>query len=103
MTSQERNQKIKSYIHQYLNDTFFLFLDQGAVCICILFSAILQNFAHLLRPNGFVLLEIGFDQAAAVTALAHAAGFSDCKTLRDYGGNDRVVLCQGFSAQSTNP
>ena len=37
MTSQERNQKIKSYIHQYLNDTFFLFLDQGAVCICILF------------------------------------------------------------------
>lgn len=37
MTSQERNQKRKSYIHQYLNDTFFLYLDQGAVCICILF------------------------------------------------------------------
>ena len=36
MTSQERNHERKSYIHQNLNDTFFLFLDQGAACICIL-------------------------------------------------------------------
>ena len=55
------------------------------------YRAILQNWQALLAPEGFFLLEIGYDQAEAVTALGEACGF--CATVyRDYGGNDRVVL-----------
>lgn len=60
----------------------------------LFYRAILKNFARCLRPSGMFLFEIGFDQAVAVTALAQAAGFDRCRVLRDYGGNDRVVICQ---------
>ncbi len=43
-----------------------------------------------LAPGGLALLEIGWTQADAVTALAHDAGFA--VTLhRDLGGRDRVL------------
>ncbi len=41
---------------------------------------------------GFVALEIGFDQGAAVTALVRAAGFEPVSTERDLAGLDRVVV-----------
>lgn len=44
-----------------------------------------------LRPGGRIALEIGFDQAVAVTAILAAAGFAAIETSRDLGGNDRVV------------
>ena len=68
----------------------------------LFYRAILRNFSHLLRPNGFMLFEIGFDQADAVTTLAREAGFTDCRMLKDFGGNDRAVLCKGFSAYTVN-
>lgn len=70
-------------------------LDGGADGL-IFYRAILKQYARLLRPNGFMLLEIGFDQAEDVTKIAREAGFADCRVLRDYGGNDRVLLCQGL-------
>ena len=60
----------------------------------LFYRAILTNFAQLLRPSGAFLFEIGFDQAKSVTALACAAGFWDCRVVRDYGGNDRVLICR---------
>ena len=44
-----------------------------------------------LRPNGWLLLEHGFDQGPAVRELLHAQGFSAMETRRDYGGNERVT------------
>ncbi|SDG12257.1 peptide chain release factor N(5)-glutamine methyltransferase [Pelagibacterium luteolum] len=44
-----------------------------------------------LRPNGFLILEIGFDQAHIVSALLKAAGFSDIAVSRDLAGHDRMV------------
>lgn len=55
------------------------------------YRAILQKWRALLRPNGFFLLEIGFDQAAALCELARANGLF-ATVYRDLGGNDRVVL-----------
>ena len=44
-----------------------------------------------LKPNGHVLVEIGHDQGAAVSALFLEAGFDDVSIHRDLAGLDRVV------------
>jgi release factor glutamine methyltransferase len=44
-----------------------------------------------LKPNGHVLVEIGYDQGPAVSALFLEAGFEDVAVHRDLGGLDRVV------------
>lgn len=55
------------------------------------------SFSKFLKPGGRMLLEIGYDQADAVTSLAKEAGFSEIRVIKDLGGNDRVVslLWQG--------
>lgn len=45
--------------------------------------------AHLLA-SGWLLLEHGYDQGAAVRDLLRAAGFTGVVTRRDLGGRDRV-------------
>ena len=57
------------------------------------YRSILSQWTGLLRPNGFILFEIGFDQADALRTLAAEHGFS-ATVYRDYGGNDRVVLLE---------
>lgn len=45
-----------------------------------------------LRPGGWLLLEIGYDQRMRVEAMAGESGhYVDVHFRRDYGGNDRVV------------
>jgi release factor glutamine methyltransferase len=44
-----------------------------------------------LAPGGWVLVEIGFDQGASVSALFLEAGFEDVTIHRDLNGLDRVV------------
>ena len=46
--------------------------------------------AHL-NPGGRLLTEHGFDQGERVRALFEMAGFSEVKTVRDLGGNERVT------------
>lgn len=43
-----------------------------------------------LLPGGWLLLEHGWDQAEAVTALLRARGFLDVENRRDLGGQPRV-------------
>lgn len=52
-----------------------------------------QAAAHLEQP-GFVVLEIGWDQAADVRQLGEDAGLIWLETVQDYGGHDRVVVFQ---------
>lgn len=47
--------------------------------------------AYLL-PNGWLLLEHGWDQGAAVRQLLVDGGYREVATVRDYGDNDRVTL-----------
>lgn len=44
-----------------------------------------------LRPGGSIYLEIGHDQARAVTELLEKAGFDNIKVIKDAPGLDRVV------------
>lgn len=48
----------------------------------------------LLRAGGWLLLEHGLDQGAAVRALLVAAGFVGVETARDLEGRERVTLGQ---------
>ena len=54
---------------------------------------------HHLTPGGFLLMEIGCDQAPAVTALLLDAGFPAPEVIRDLAGRDRVIAAQKPSAQ----
>ena len=44
-----------------------------------------------LRPGGWIFLEIGFDQGAAVRACLEDLGYADVTVRADAGGRDRVV------------
>ncbi|MFQ3788347.1 peptide chain release factor N(5)-glutamine methyltransferase [Halomonas sp. A29] len=52
-----------------------------------------RGMAHLL-PGGWLALEHGHDQAAAVRGLLEAGGFSAVATRRDLGGQERVTFGQ---------
>ncbi|MGQ0699441.1 MAG: peptide chain release factor N(5)-glutamine methyltransferase [Panacagrimonas sp.] len=43
-----------------------------------------------LRPRGWLLVEHGHTQGAAVRDLLQASGFENVTTRRDYGGNERI-------------
>ncbi|WP_062063943.1 peptide chain release factor N(5)-glutamine methyltransferase [Cellvibrio sp. OA-2007] len=53
---------------------------------------IIQHSWDYLRTQGWLLLEHGYDQAAAVRSLLTARGFVQVETRRDLGGNERVSL-----------
>lgn len=55
---------------------------------------IIEQAVNWLNPQGWVVLEHGYDQGAAVREIFSQAGFSQIRTVRDYGKNDRVTLAQ---------
>lgn len=56
----------------------------------IFYRRIVEIAPRLLTPNGLLAFEIGYDQAADVTEMMNGK-FRDVRTMRDLGGNDRVV------------
>ncbi|KQN76501.1 hypothetical protein ASE94_19375 [Devosia sp. Leaf64] len=55
------------------------------------YRVIAAEAGNWLRPDGRVLVEIGYDQGETVSALFLAAGFQDVAVHRDLAGLDRVV------------
>ncbi|MDO9617775.1 MAG: peptide chain release factor N(5)-glutamine methyltransferase [Pseudomonas sp.] len=53
---------------------------------------IIQQAPDYLEAGGWLLLEHGFDQAAAVRELLSARGFSAVESRRDLGGHERISL-----------
>jgi release factor glutamine methyltransferase len=53
---------------------------------------IIQQAPGYLEAGGWLLLEHGFDQAAAVRELLSARGFSEVESRRDLGGHERISL-----------
>jgi len=45
-----------------------------------------------LKPQGWLMLEHGYNQAVSVTGLMAQAGLVNIETIRDLGGNDRVTI-----------
>ena len=53
---------------------------------------ILFGAGRYLKPNGFLALEIGFDQATSVSLLARDTGWGVVEVRKDLGGNDRALI-----------
>lgn len=62
------------------------------------YRVIIGNYGKYLSDGGIMLLEIGCDQAKAVSAIANTAGLR-CEIFKDYDGNDRVAYLRYSSAQ----
>ena len=55
------------------------------------YRVIIGQYGKYLRAGGMMLLEIGWDQAKSVAAIAAEAGYR-CEVYKDYGGCDRVAV-----------
>ena len=49
---------------------------------------------QFLNPGGWLLVEHGFEQGAAVRALFSASDYHEIVTHKDYGNNDRITVGQ---------
>lgn len=56
-----------------------------------LLRRLIQQAPSWLQPEGWLLLEHGYDQGERVRTLLHHQGFSKVETRRDYGGNERIT------------
>ena len=56
------------------------------------YRTILPQAHGKLRSRGYLLVEIGHDQADSVSTLGAAEGFQVLDTRQDLSGNDRVVV-----------
>ncbi len=76
-------------------------LDGGPRGTAVLERAV-EAAARWLRPGGSVLLEIGGDQAEALTPTLAEAGFSDLRVHRDDDGRDRAIEASLLEAAGAN-
>lgn len=56
------------------------------------YRRILARADGFLKENGLLILESGFDEAADIRSLMEENGFEVLRTVKDYGGLDRVVV-----------
>lgn len=55
---------------------------------------IVKNSTSHLKPNGFLIIEHGYDQAQAVCELLHAEDFQNVDDFKDYNQQSRVAIAQ---------
>jgi len=55
-----------------------------------------------LKPQGWLMLEHGYNQAQAVADLMAQAGLLNIDTIKDFGGNDRVTIGKNPLVVSTH-
>lgn len=55
------------------------------------YRKILKDAPRYLREGGFILLEVGYDQADDVKGIAMNSGIGDIRFVKDYAGIDRIV------------
>lgn len=55
------------------------------------YRRIIKDAENYLADNGYLLLEIGYAQGAAVKNLLQTAGYQSVEIIKDYQGHDRVI------------
>ncbi|MEM6681891.1 MAG: peptide chain release factor N(5)-glutamine methyltransferase [Pseudomonadota bacterium] len=58
------------------------------------YRALARSAARCLRPGGWLLAEMGYNQGSAIEQL-FAACFSECVLIPDLAGHDRVICARG--------
>ena len=56
------------------------------------YSKILEQCKNYMKPDGYILFEIGCEQGDAVSTMMRLAGFSEVHVIKDLARNDRVVI-----------
>lgn len=64
----------------------------GGVDGLVFYRRIMEEAAGHLKPSGIIIVESGFDEAAQIAALMQDQKLRGIRTVKDYGGLDRVVL-----------
>jgi release factor glutamine methyltransferase len=65
--------------------------EDGLACL----RHVIQAAPGYLKPSGWLILEMGFDQGRAVEALGHRqAAYQIVEVAKDYSGLDRIALFQ---------
>ena len=60
----------------------------------VFYRALAEHYKDALRPGGALVLEIGWQQREAVTALLAENGWQEIECRKDFGGNDRCVIAK---------
>ena len=60
----------------------------------VFYRALAQHYRQALHPGGALVLEIGWQQREAVTALLAENGWAEIECRKDFGGNDRCILAR---------
>ena len=60
----------------------------------VFYRALAQHYQNALCPGGALVLEIGWQQREAVSALLAENGWADIRCIQDFGGNDRCVTAR---------
>lgn len=68
-------------------------LDGGADGLTF-YRCLTGPWQNALRPGGWLVLEIGYEQRQALLDLGEQNGWVNGTCRRDYGGNDRAILLQ---------
>lgn len=55
------------------------------------YRIIIEKSPGFLNPEGYLYLEIGYDQGEAVSAMMRQSGYTQVEVVKDLAGNDRVV------------
>lgn len=58
----------------------------------VFYRRIMREAAGHLKPSGIIIVESGFDEAPQIAALMQEQKLRGIRTVKDYGGLDRVVL-----------
>ena len=58
----------------------------------VFYRRIMEEATGHLKPSGIIIVESGFDEAAQIAALMQDQKLRGIRTVKDYGGLDRVVL-----------
>lgn len=56
------------------------------------YSKILEQCKNYMKPDGYILFEIGCEQGDSVSTMMRLAGFSEVHVIKDLAQNDRVVM-----------
>ena len=89
-----RTDVIKTLSEEVKNEPI-LALDGGIKGLDF-YNIIAENAKKYLNENGYLVLEIGYDQKKEVVNLLEAQEYSEIRVIKDMGGNDRVIVCKNL-------
>ena len=61
----------------------------------VFYRKMISDYSKYLKKDGFMLFEIGYDQADEIKEICNKKGVF-CEIFKDYSGNDRVAKIFGF-------